>query len=83
MRQFLPPILMAAALAASGTANAIIVTLDTPNATVVRPTAGTLAVDFTGHIDLTPGFELAFFGTSSLRNDEGDFTFGAFPVSRF
>ena len=59
--------------------NAITITLDNPNATVVRPTTGSVIVDFTGTITTTPGFEMSSFAASSLWNAAGDLIGGMTP----
>ena len=48
-------LVLAAALIAPVTSQAIMVTIDNPNQTVLRPTSGTTTVTFTGTIGITPG----------------------------
>jgi hypothetical protein len=59
-------------LIAPRSAHAIMVTLDNNALTVVRPSSGTLQVDFTGHIAVTDGYELALVSVSPLFNQSGD-----------
>ena len=64
---------ISAAIAAPGTANAILVTVDDTSLTVVRPTSGFVDVEFTGHVEFTPGFELnAVSFTTLLYTASGD-----------
>jgi PEP-CTERM motif len=65
-------------------AHAIIVTLDDDTLSVVRPTSGTTRVDFTGNIDLTPGFEVSAVALSQLVNETGtSLALSAFPHFTF
>jgi hypothetical protein len=65
-------------------AHAITVTLDDDALTVVRPASGTTQVDFTGHIVVTDGFELALVGESSLYNELGNsLAASPFPLLTF
>jgi hypothetical protein len=70
---------LAAALIAPVTSHAIIVTIDNPNQTVLRPTSGTTTVTFTGTIGITPGYELIAGSATSLWNASGDLITGVFP----
>lgn len=74
---------LAAALIAPVTSQAIIVTIDNPNQTILRPTSGTATVTFTGTIDITPGFELISASVTSLWNASGDLIAGVFPDVKF
>lgn len=65
------------------TANAIVVTLDTPSPTVIRPLSGATEVNFTGRIQLSEGFEPGMIQASTLFNESGDQLDGLFPMPRF
>ena len=64
-------------------AHAIVVTLDDPSPTVVRPATGFTEVNFTGHIDISDGFEPGSIQASTLVNEIGDQLDGQFPMPRF
>jgi PEP-CTERM motif len=74
---------LAAALIAPVTSQAIMVTIDNPNQTVLRPTVGTTTVTFTGTIGITPGYELISASVTSLWNASGDLIIGVFPDVEF
>jgi PEP-CTERM motif-containing protein len=74
---------LTAALIAPVTSQAIILTVDNPNQTVLRPTTGFVDVTFTGTIGITPGFELISGSATSLWNASGDLIAGVFPDFAF
>jgi hypothetical protein len=64
-------------------AQAIMITLDDPAPTVIRPTTGFTEVNFTGHIDLSDGYEPGSIQASTLVNTLGDQLDSMFPMPRF
>ena len=75
---------LAATLIAPLTSHAILVTLDNPNQTILRPTTGTTTVSFTGNIDITgSGHRLTSAAATSLWNASGDLVEGRFPRPTF
>ena len=76
-------LVLAAALIAPVTSQALIVTIDNPNQTVLRPTSGTTTVTFTGTIGITEGYELIAGSATSLWNASGDLIAGVFPDLEF
>ena len=74
---------LAATLIAPLTSHAILVTLDNPNQTILRPTTGTTTVSFTGNIDITEGYRLTSAAASSLWTASGDLVEGRFPRPTF
>jgi hypothetical protein len=64
-------------------ADAIVITLDEPSPTVVRPVTGTTEVNFTGRIEIADGFEPGTIQGSTLFNENGDRLDVGFPMPRF
>ncbi|HET8697655.1 MAG TPA: PEP-CTERM sorting domain-containing protein [Gammaproteobacteria bacterium] len=70
---------LAAALIVPATSHAILVTLDNPNQTIVRPTSGFVDVDYTGTIEITDGFELEVVSVSALWTASGNSLGSPYP----
>jgi hypothetical protein len=69
---------LTAAALLPATSQAIVVTLDDANPTVSRLSSGYVDVAYTGTISVTDGFELMFFGSTSVWNASGDLIAGVF-----
>jgi len=81
--EFFRPIFAAVIFVASfgcGTAQAISITLDNPERTVVRPEFGTTRVEFTGQVTTDDGFDLSTFSFSGPVTASGQTLHQILPI---
>jgi hypothetical protein len=74
---------LAATMIVPATSHAILVTIDNPNQTVLRPTSGFVDVNYTGSFEITDGFRLDFATTTPLFTASGDMLDSQFPHPLF